>query len=247
MEHSAPLTNTFSAARCMSDGRRKVDFVIVREQERHSAAEQPPHGLELKDRGGSGPEHEHDARRRFFEQNLAREGLELETEQARVRDKPLTVLKLHAPFALLCRYAEELRVKMPLRTLDRLPPPDAARRRCWSLWPSSAAQDKPQRAPHIAWPFKRKALRDHLFDPARPDAFFLDRHRVEIVWEVLQQTSNNPDDPKHRGIAALLEHGLYEVAYPLHDGTPGGPAAQPELSLRRWLTRTWATWAASFK
>ena len=55
--------------------------------------------------------------------------------------------------------------------------------------------------------------------PKIPEPQFEDRHRIEVVWCLLQKVLNHPSDLKKRGIESLLEHRIYLAAYPLHEGS----------------------------
>uniref|UniRef100_A0A915HIF9 Anoctamin dimerisation domain-containing protein n=1 Tax=Romanomermis culicivorax TaxID=13658 RepID=A0A915HIF9_ROMCU len=198
----------------MTDGKRKIDFILI--YERHESPNQKTGGepdlttqatvngvggaemiamveTEAVDRSptvaveinhqnhhGSAAKGLHHVRREFFHENLIKEGLEIELENVDDLDRPITVVKVHAPFSTLCRYAEELHIKVPLKIYDRLTISN--------------------------------------IDVQHSDGQAIRNSAVsQIVYEILQQTPNNPDDARHRGIAALLEHKIYEIAYPLHD------------------------------
>lgn len=89
------------------DGLRKIDFVLVFEEGLHIA--QDDAALEKQ------------RRRQFFEENLTKAGLELE-EDAHKRHatqstpaKIIVFVKVHAPWSVLCRQAEALKMRMPLQ------------------------------------------------------------------------------------------------------------------------------------
>jgi len=71
-----------------------------------------------------------DVRRNFFEQNLIKEGCELEIDTVQEGTKKfLNFVKIHIPFRLLAREAELLKIKTPLKVADpmaipKLGPPD---------------------------------------------------------------------------------------------------------------------------
>ena len=52
-------------------------------------------------------------KRRIFQQNLEKEGLELEEDLS--NGDALNFLKIHAPMEVLRRYAEVLKIRMPIR------------------------------------------------------------------------------------------------------------------------------------
>uniref|UniRef100_A0A915L4L4 Anoctamin n=1 Tax=Romanomermis culicivorax TaxID=13658 RepID=A0A915L4L4_ROMCU len=90
------------------------------------------------------------------------------------------------------------------------------------------------------------------FDISDRDAFFEDRHRIEIVWEILQKVPCDPNDVRKRGIEFLLAQKIYDAAYPLHDGDAPfvrrkgdeADAAGDHLTRRQFLKDKWADWKA---
>lgn len=56
-----------------------------------------------------------------FEENLIAEGLELEFQEARftnTNNRRIGFLKLHCPFDILCKYAELMKLKMPMKRIE---------------------------------------------------------------------------------------------------------------------------------
>nr|XP_045590142.1 anoctamin-5-like isoform X3 [Procambarus clarkii] len=82
----------------MEDGVSSIDFILVSRDS--DVADDQIHI-------------EHEERREVFEKNLEKEGLILEV--ARVEDVPLRFVKLHAPFEVCTRYAEILKLRMPMK------------------------------------------------------------------------------------------------------------------------------------
>merc|ERR1719367_2083934 len=65
------------------------------------------------------PEEKRKHEREVFEKNLVDAGLELELEPSqRSGDKRTNFLKISAPWKLLTKYAEVLKLKMPIKTGD---------------------------------------------------------------------------------------------------------------------------------
>ena len=54
-------------------------------------------------------------KRQTFEENLQKEGLELEREKT----QKVHFVKIHATNDVLCRYCEILKIKMPIRKVSR--------------------------------------------------------------------------------------------------------------------------------
>ncbi|XP_049274206.1 anoctamin-4 [Rhipicephalus sanguineus] len=77
------------------DGKRRIDFVLAYQKSDDSVIENY---------------------RRVFEDNLLKEGLDLELEDATTsRDGKTNFLKIHAPWKVLVKYAEKLHLRMPIK------------------------------------------------------------------------------------------------------------------------------------
>lgn len=110
-ERSTPKNDSIGAKNklgCfMEDGKRVVDIVMVYEDE-----------LEGKKGDPDKEPDEHESRRRFFQSNLKKEGLELEIDHFQESEKTMVVVKVHCPWVTLCNNAEELHIKTPLKVKD---------------------------------------------------------------------------------------------------------------------------------
>ncbi|XP_077492136.1 anoctamin-4-like [Amblyomma americanum] len=77
------------------DGKRRIDFVLAYQKHDDSVSENY---------------------RRVFEDNLIKEGLDLELEDSTTsRDGKTNFLKIHAPWKVLVKYAEKLHLRMPIK------------------------------------------------------------------------------------------------------------------------------------
>lgn len=98
----SPITNGVY----FEDGLRRIDFILVFEESLQNQGEE---GLERH------------IRRQFFENNLVRAGLELEEDAHKKQEtssspaKMTVFTKVHAPWSVLCRQAEALKMRMPLQ------------------------------------------------------------------------------------------------------------------------------------
>lgn len=101
-----------------ADGLRSVDFVLVWKKllppndDEKSAALQQRDRDEVKKKEG-----ERDDRRDTFEEHLIGEGLEIERE---IVDEEIHFVKLHAPIEVLRRYAEILKLRLPMKEVSNL-------------------------------------------------------------------------------------------------------------------------------
>lgn len=84
------------------DGRRKIDMVICYEEENEGVMTE----LEAKRREC----------RRVFQENLIKDGLELEVEdKSQSFDEKTCFIKIHLPWRSEIRYAEVLNLKLPVK------------------------------------------------------------------------------------------------------------------------------------
>lgn len=88
------MSNTLATSLYFNDGERSIDFVLV---------SQPDDEIGVEDLNC--------IKRNIFEENLTNEGLEIEREKF----ENLTFIKIHAPLEVLRRYAEILKLRMPMK------------------------------------------------------------------------------------------------------------------------------------
>ncbi|OWF51990.1 Anoctamin-5 [Mizuhopecten yessoensis] len=102
------------------DGARKIDYVLAYEP-------------------GSPSEQEEKKRekRKIFEDNLRKEGLELEYEGKETsRSGKTCFVKVHAPWDVMTKYAELTNLKMPLAENDLEFELESYMEYCWNMFPS---------------------------------------------------------------------------------------------------------------
>ncbi|XP_015254562.1 PREDICTED: anoctamin-4 [Cyprinodon variegatus] len=87
-----PERSAKSTGLCFSDGKSLIDYILVY---RKSSSQSE--------------------KREIFERNIRAEGLRLEKE-ACLTNSDVIFLKLHAPWDVLCRYAELMNIRMPFRS-----------------------------------------------------------------------------------------------------------------------------------
>lgn len=170
----------------MKDGVSHIDFVLVYK--------------------GNGNEKFADYRAKF-EENLNEQGLILET-QSGSKDETLKFVKISAPWHVLSRYADVMRIRMPMKIKS----PD------WLKLPDYLQIDEDVRFSHPFHP-----SRGYLFDiPEKGEDFFTSAQRSQIVDFILKRTMFLKDDTNTQelsiGIESLLNKKIYQAAYPLHEG-----------------------------
>lgn len=279
------------------DGKRKVDYVLVYHHKRPSGSrtlarrsqsqdsalsarsgrqDQPLPGLGSPE-GVSEPEslqdfHEDDKRfrRAEYEGNLLEAGLELERDED-TKIHGVGFVKIHAPWNVLCREAEFLKLKMPTKKLYHMNEARGLLKKINSVLQKitapiqpRVAEHRPQTVKRLSYPFSRE--KQHLFDLSDKDSFFDSKTRSTIVYEILKRTTctkakysmgqgegRKKDSAllsKRRkcgqyGITSLLANGVYSAAYPLHDGDYEGENV--EFNDRKLLYEEWASYGVFYK
>uniref|UniRef100_A0A8C8Z902 Anoctamin n=1 Tax=Prolemur simus TaxID=1328070 RepID=A0A8C8Z902_PROSS len=257
------------------DGKRKVDYILVYHHKRASGsrtlARRVQHGdtapgarsvkqnhpLPGKDRpleAGS-PEppmdyHEDDKqfRRDEYEGNLLEAGLELERDED-TKIHGLGFVKIHAPWNVLCREAEFLKLKMPTKKMYHINETRGLLKKINSVLQKitdpiqpRVAEHRPQTMKRLSYPFSRE--KQHLFDLSDKDSFFDSKTRSTIVYEILKRTTCTKAKYS-MGITSLLANGVYSAAYPLHDGDYEGENV--EFNDRKLLYEEWARYGVFYK
>ncbi|OXB55035.1 hypothetical protein ASZ78_006377 [Callipepla squamata] len=183
-----------------SDGKRRIDFVLVYEDETKVTHKRSNHKKQKR-------------KRQVYESNLINNGLQLEATRS-VLDEKIIFVKVHAPWEVLCTYAEVMHIKLPLQPND-LKTRESAFNWFTSLFRVDENIIKPEQEFFTA-PFKREHLSNFYIQDK--DAFFNPATRSRIVHFILSRvkyaTKNNV---KKFGINKLLDTGIYKAAFPLHD------------------------------
>ncbi|XP_023375357.1 anoctamin-5 [Otolemur garnettii] len=211
------------------DGIRQIDFVL-------SYVDDAKKDAEIKAE-----------RRKAFEQNLRKTGLELETEDKKDSEDGRTYfVKIHAPWEVLLTYAEVLGIKMPIKESD-------VPRTEWT--PISYMLGAVRLPPNVKFPhpeyftvqFSRH--RQELFLMDDPSKFFPSSTRNRIVYYILSRCPYGIEDGKKKfGIERLLNSNTYLAAYPLHDGQYWKPSEPPNPVNERYiLYQNWARFSYFYK
>ncbi|XP_009862750.1 PREDICTED: anoctamin-1-like, partial [Apaloderma vittatum] len=277
------------------DGKRKVDYILVYHYKKSSSGKTltrrvhhndssgrstkqdqplPGKGVQLE-MGESEPHvdyHEDDKRfrREEYEGNLVEAGLELERDED-TKIHGIGFVKIHAPWNVLCREAEFLKLKMPTKKMYQINQTHGLLKKINSVIQKitepiqpKVAEHKPQTMKRLSYPFSRE--KQHLFDLSDRDSFFDSKTRSTIVYEILKRTTctkakysmgkgegrkkettllNKRRKCGKYGITSLLANGVYSAAYPLHDGDYEGENVEPND--RKLLCEEWASYGVFYK
>ncbi|XP_017572907.1 anoctamin-1 isoform X2 [Pygocentrus nattereri] len=257
---------------CFADGCRRVDYVLVyhckrrHSQSRHSIISngnlpslsptpsrrntQPELAeVELEAGLASGPgEGEKALIREEFERGLQEEGLEIERDKEM---KTVRFTRLHVPWSVLSREAELLKIKVPTKRTYELKEKTGLAGAISSLWeklnqPFQPGVPEPQnpRTCVLSLPFNRKKL--HLFDIKSKNILFDNATRGRIVLEILRRTACT-QTCQTMGITSLLAKGVYDSAFPLHDGDFTSSDDKEHRNDRQMLHEEWANYGVFFK
>uniref|UniRef100_A0A8C4JSN3 Anoctamin n=1 Tax=Dromaius novaehollandiae TaxID=8790 RepID=A0A8C4JSN3_DRONO len=208
-----------------SDGQRRIDFVLVYEDESKKMTHKRSDRKKQK------------RKRQVYESNLINNGLQLEATRS-VLDEKLIFVKVHAPWEVLCAYAEVMHIKLPLQP-DDLKTRDSAFNWFSRLFRVDENIIKPEQEFFTA-PFEKEHLSNFYIQDK--DTFFNPATRSRIVHFILSRveyaTKNNV---KKFGINKLLDAGIYKAAFPLHDSSFRHPSTDPDCPSERYLLyKEWA-------
>ncbi|KAJ4924843.1 hypothetical protein JOQ06_003793 [Pogonophryne albipinna] len=292
---SSPLCSEESL--CFSDGRRKVDYVLVFHHRRHGSVRSFASNSVSHDRisivsngnfpsaagsdaaagrGGSSPgreaasvgevfvelggaggndltepaDHEMDLIRQEFEASLQEAGLEIERDKE-LKTQGHSFTRVHAPWPVLCREAEFLRIKVPTKTSYDLKEESGFGSTMSTVWRKMNQPFQPK-VPHqdqectkfLTHCFSRDKL--HLYNIPSKDTFFDNATRGRIVYEILRRTVC-VRTCQTIGISTLIAKGVYDAAFPLHDGDYKVIGQPEKRSDRQVLHDEWAKYSAFYK
>ncbi|XP_061861304.1 anoctamin-7 [Colius striatus] len=233
-----------STANVFSDGCTRIDFVLVWETVPCELSRQQHSPEAGAVQGGSAAIHS--TWRKKFLDELHAAGIHMEKHVTHGGRKLVHYALLSAPWPLLCRSAEELRLRVPLQALPRegsgrsAPVPRRLR------IPSPTAQELPDPPPDFyTCPFKASKLSCFLGSDEH-DTFFSATQRHQILYEILSTTQYGPSREREVGLDRLLSQNVFSAAFPLHEG-PCEPRpeelAAGSLSQRQVLFQYWASWS----
>ncbi|RVE71426.1 hypothetical protein OJAV_G00051720 [Oryzias javanicus] len=187
-------------------------------------------------------------KREEFEEKLRGMGLELEKDEEG-KIPGLGFIKIHAPWSVLCREAELMKLKMPSKKVYEVKQLSGVVKKISSLvnkvleplHPHVEEHQNKKNIKHLSLTFSRE--KQHLFDLSDKDNFFDSKTRSSIVFEILKRTKCKAK--YSMGITSLLGSGVYTAAYPLHDGDINEESAEPND--RKLLYDEWANYSVFYK
>ncbi|XP_058554577.1 anoctamin-7 [Neofelis nebulosa] len=235
---SEPSGHREAAGRVGSPSKPRVDFVLVWEEDLRLGRQQGGAGRDETDTRG--------AWRETFLDNLRAAGLHVDQRAVQGENGAVQYVLLRAPWAVLCYYAEDLRLKLPLQELPNQASNWSAGLLAWLGLPNILLEDVPDVPPeYYSCPFKVSKL-SRFLGSDNQENFFTSTERHQILFAILAKTPYGHEKKGLCGIDQLLAEGVFSAAFPLHDGPfrtpPEGPQA-PGLTQRQVLFRYWARWS----
>ncbi|XP_073240805.1 anoctamin-5-like [Porites lutea] len=212
------------------DGKRRIDYILAYEVDYDKDAEW---------------QQKREEKRREFEANLEKANLELEAEGIETSSNGKTAyIKVHAPWKVLTKGAEEMLMKMPIKEND-LDTRDWTERCFDTIGIRNPFElrvgELPEEPNYFTCAFRRDKM-DKFLIPDNRDDFFTSAQRSKIVHRILNKTQYG-ERRNQIGIGRLLGNGSYSAAYPLHEGTyeldmsfdPPKPQNDRQLLYHTWV------------
>ncbi|XP_014818448.1 PREDICTED: anoctamin-7 isoform X2 [Calidris pugnax] len=166
----------------------------------------------------------------------------MEKHVTHAEKKVVHYLLLSAPWRVLCYYAEELQLRVPLQVLPRQTSNWSASVLQWLGIPNLMAQEVPNLPlDYYTCPFKANKLRWFLGSDEQ-DTFFSTTQRHQILYEILATTQYGHSREREVGIVRLLSENVFTAAFPLHEGPYKLQPGASSLSQRQVLFQYWASW-----
>ncbi|XP_047431838.1 anoctamin-4-like isoform X1 [Mugil cephalus] len=236
-DSALPEGRSRSSGLCFSDGKSRIDYILVY---RKSSSQSE--------------------KREIFERNIRAEGLHMEKE-ASITNSDVIFLKVHAPWDVLCRYAELMNIRMPFRRkifylhrrhkfMSRMEK-RINKFRGWlprkpMKFDNNTLPDLEENESFTA-PFSRSRI--HHFIIHNKDTFFNNATRSRIVHHILQRVKYEEGKNK-MGLNRLLSNNSYEAAFPLHEGSYHSKnpiRTHGAENHRHLLYECWAWWGVWYK
>ncbi|XP_020794308.1 anoctamin-7 isoform X2 [Boleophthalmus pectinirostris] len=217
-----------------SDGKTKVDFVLVWEEP-----------LEAQKEESNSESVIHAKWREAFLNRLTHSGLLIEKREVEQVKSRLYFVLLSAPWNVMCFYAEEISLRAPLQVIN-------SENLNWSekvmqklSIPNLLSHDVPLTPPdYYTCEFRANKL-DRFLGSDDRDNFFKPTQRHQVLYEILSRTPYGSVRRGQVGINRLINDNVFSAAFPLHQGSVescSGTPPQP-LTLRQVLFSHWAAWS----
>ncbi|XP_039176480.1 anoctamin-7 isoform X5 [Crotalus tigris] len=235
-----------STANFFSDEKTRIDFILVWESDCQNPEGQNEEKGNPKSKQKRSIEMHKEWREKFLHK-LQMKGISIEKHAAQHTKKVVHYILLSAPWSVLCYYAEDLRLRVPLQAMPIDPEVNWSHRILMKLGIPNLLYDDVPDIPldNYTCHFKANKLRwfrgsdDH-------ETFFSSTQRHRILYEILSTISYGNPNAGQVGIERLLNEEVFTAAFPLHDG-PYKMSSEEEptslLNQRQILFHYWAKWS----
>ncbi|XP_071356147.1 anoctamin-1 [Trachinotus anak] len=194
--------------------------------------------------------------REEFEAGLLEAGLQIERDKE--KSNGIGFIRLHIPWPILSREAELQKIKVPVKKKCELRKGTGIA----GIWDSIVTKvntpfqpDVPDFDIHkdsqthihfktLKHPFIRDKL--HLYDIKSTETLFDNATRSRIVAEIISRTTCR-HTCQTTGINSLLARGVYDSAFPLHDGSFTRRGGKDQRNDRQLLHEEWANYGVMHK
>uniref|UniRef100_I3IXI4 Anoctamin n=1 Tax=Oreochromis niloticus TaxID=8128 RepID=I3IXI4_ORENI len=200
----------------------RSDFVLVWEE---------PRSMQEESMGVSPAHHRW---REEFLKRLRHSGLLQEQKEVLQTKKRICFVLLSAPWSVLCYYAEEISLRVPLQVQPTSSAAVLTLSSRLTACPLSSFQD--QQAGEV----------QTFLGSNNKDTFFKTTQRHQVLYEILARTPYGLVKNGEVGVDRLVNEQVFTAAYPLHEVrcTPRAwSEAAVSLSLRQILYAYWAQWS----
>uniref|UniRef100_A0A4W3J8J6 Anoctamin n=1 Tax=Callorhinchus milii TaxID=7868 RepID=A0A4W3J8J6_CALMI len=213
------------------------DFVLVWEEERSKEC-------------NKSDSEKHPNWRKKFLKKLCKSGVLTEEHVVHNEKRNVHYILLSAPWNVLCYYAEELSMKVPLQAIIN-------ETSNWSndvlknLGIFNVMHDEIPNTPldYYTCQFRQSKLERFLGSDDH-DNFFSCTQRHQILYEILERTPYGQLKNDEIGINKLLNENVFSAAFPLHNGpfeVLNKDCVPTNLNLRQVLYEYWGRWGKWYK
>ncbi|XP_051535730.1 anoctamin-7 [Myxocyprinus asiaticus] len=224
-----------------SDGVTHIDFVLVWEE-----SVNPLKSADSEEESSSSSRDIHRKWRTEFLSRLRTAGIHQEMKEVFQGKTKTTYVLLSATWNVLCYYAEEISLRVPLQVVTT-PISNWSEDILNKLHiPNIMAQDVPNLPPdYYTCQFRTNKL-ERFLGHENKDTFFKTTQRHQILYEILARTPFGALKRGEVGVGRLVSEKVLTAAFPLHEGPfkmPTAPVDPKSLNMRQILHHYWARWA----
>uniref|UniRef100_A0A8C8J1P2 Anoctamin n=1 Tax=Oncorhynchus tshawytscha TaxID=74940 RepID=A0A8C8J1P2_ONCTS len=183
-----------------------------------------------------------DSHRKWREDFLSRlQAAGIDQEMVSEAKKKISYVLLSAPWSVLCYYAEEISLRVPLQMVTT-PNFNWSERMLEKIKiPNLMSQDVPSMPPdYYTCQFRTNKL-ERFLGSENKETFFKTTQRHQVLYEILARTPYGALKRGEVGIERLLSENAFSAAYPLHEVSA---VDSQSLSMRQILHQYWARWAS---